>query len=189
MNPFEARGDPRAWLSWWCSVLRGCYFLRDGATSLLRDVVWDLYSVRGCLAGSDNWPSVHDVCKEVRSRKFARTARTQGWLESLMRVLNALLDRFGNLFSCRRGMDPSVWARESVVFDVSGMQDTFDLECLVCLILEQSGNHVSVCATYWYTPVFADTCSRRLRRSHECQSNRESSRIHEPHLLVLIIDR
>lgn len=138
INPFEARGDPLAWIGKIVSLIRSTFYLRDGSAALLSKILSELYQKRGCFNGSSNWPSLSDVWRYIQTLKFAKTARSSGYLESLLRCIGNLMDRLGPTLNNSHGLVMNKLVQRSIIFNVSSL-DPQELEFFIVLLLEASG--------------------------------------------------
>lgn len=134
LNPFQARGDPQAWIGKIVTLVRSCFFLRDGATALLSGILGELYLRRGCFAGSGKWPSLAHVWNVVQTMKFAQVSRSHAYLETLTRAIRVMLDRLGGTLNVIQSMQIREFTKRSVIWDVSDL-DPQEREFFLCLLL------------------------------------------------------
>jgi hypothetical protein len=136
INLFEvpAGCDPDLWKVRIIDLLRSVFFLRDGGSSLLLEIMTELYMERGCLSHGSNWPAVDDVLAALKARRFGKTSRFSQHRESVERVVRHIAESLGPMVCCRRSMEAKELAKRSWIFDVRGL-DALDVEFFVCLVL------------------------------------------------------
>lgn len=127
------RVDLATWKSLIVDLLRSVYFMRDGATSLASATLQELYERHGCHHGSEDWPTVSDWMTLLRAKKFIVTSQFQGHLETLLRVVTTLLDRFPQPEK-GRDLPLDVLMDKSVIVNCRAMVNQ-DLEFLICVLL------------------------------------------------------
>jgi len=138
LNPFQAVGDPKAWAGKITSLIRSIHYLKDGSAPLLSKILTQLYEERGCFRGTQNWPTLSDLSAVLARLNFAKTSRSAGYLESLMRCTTTMLDRLGSTLNVKRSMPITRLTNQSIIFDVTEL-DSQELEFFICLMLELSG--------------------------------------------------
>lgn len=121
------------WRSLIVDLLRSVYFMRDGATSMASTTLQELYERHGSSRGAETWPTAADWLVLLRAKKFAMSSQFQGHLETLVRVVTTLLDRFPRPEN-GRDLPLDVLMDKSVIVNCRGMAPQ-DLEFLICVLL------------------------------------------------------
>lgn len=111
------------WIEKIISLLRECWFLRDGSSNLLRHTLVKMYARYGWFEGKgERYPTVNDVISELESLDFKPGTRHAGYLETLRNRFNGL-GPLAKTFDCEKGYPIEELLERSVIFRLSGLSD------------------------------------------------------------------
>lgn len=139
INPLQppARYTPSGWIDRITRLVGSVWMLFDGGSYLLGHVLRDLYQARGCYQGSNNWPTLSILSEHLTRMRFGGNQyREAGWLESLKRAVQTMIDGFGQALNCSQGFPDDLLARQSMIIDVSDL-DSQKLEFFTVLLIER----------------------------------------------------
>jgi len=123
LNPFEPpKGlPPEVWIGKIVDLIRRVFFMADGGSMVLSSALKDLYHRRGCMRGSNNWPSLSQVRSHVNTLNYARSPRKAGYQETLARCLQTMLDGLGGILNCVQGTPISEITKQAFIIDISDL--------------------------------------------------------------------
>lgn len=124
-NPFQPPTGVsiEEWIEKIISLLRECWFLRDGSCNLLRDILVRVFGRHGWFEGKgERYPTVRDVIAELESLDFKPGTRHAGYLETLRNRFKGL-GPLAKTFDCEKGYPIEELLKRSVIFRLSGLSD------------------------------------------------------------------
>jgi hypothetical protein len=101
-------------------VVRGAFWLGDGAQLVMDDISNRLFSEYGIFNGSQDYPCIADVNERVQTMR-ATTAREGEWLVTLKRALRGLVRHLGDVYGVSSGFPLEELLQHNIIWGLQGL--------------------------------------------------------------------